>query len=208
MQIINNTLYEINKKDIINGTVKIPSSIKIIDICAFCNLSNLIKIEIPYGVKRIEKFAFKNCENLYSITLPDSLKYIDTNSFEKCDNLKIVNVTSYKTLNVLKGFIKLLALNTMIKNNQQFSKKGFISYIKEHKDYVSQIALLKKLRYLFPYILENNVYTRDELLSMIDSITNDTELRGILLNHTRNNENNIETIIDDKFNLDDEPKKK
>ncbi len=68
---------------------EIPSSVDIINVCAFRNASNLTNIIIPDGVSEIQGSAFENCDGLTSITIPSGT-WSSSSLFNNCDNLKTI----------------------------------------------------------------------------------------------------------------------
>ena len=63
--------------------VNIPNTITSIDYNAFCNCTNLKKVNIPNSVTSIGNFAFSGCTGLTSITLPDSITSIGYAAFQR-----------------------------------------------------------------------------------------------------------------------------
>lgn len=72
--------------------VVLPSSLKVIEVCAFSNCENLIEIVIPQSVKEIGSAAFCACTSLVSIKLPDDLSIIKVQLFDGCENLTNVRI--------------------------------------------------------------------------------------------------------------------
>lgn len=90
----NNVLFEIASETVVVGCVNsvLPSTVKIIDVSAFQDCTNLTAINLPYGLKTIYAYAFKGCTSLTAIDLPDSLQYgIPTQTFAECTSLATVN---------------------------------------------------------------------------------------------------------------------
>lgn len=71
-----------------DGTVTIPSSVKVIAGYAFVELSSLISIDVPNTVDSIGRGVFDGCENLVSATLPAHISMIDAYLFCDCKSLK------------------------------------------------------------------------------------------------------------------------
>lgn len=96
-------------------SVKIPASVKTIDICAFDQCSSLssvtlsegletigyaafentaiTEINIPNSVKTVESLAFSHTA-IESVNLSANLEKVDGDSFANCPNLKSINVDS------------------------------------------------------------------------------------------------------------------
>ena len=63
-------------------TIRIKDGTKAIGSEAFCNLSNLTKVEMPDSVETIEERVFYGCSNLEDITFSENLGYLGYNVFE------------------------------------------------------------------------------------------------------------------------------
>ena len=105
-------LTSVEKKDVINGTVKIPEKTSYIKKNAFNGLTDLKTITIPKSVKKINRFAFYNCKNLKSIKFC-SIPEIGSDAFTGCPVKEVVlnsflkvNLQTYKDLRYI--FITLL----------------------------------------------------------------------------------------------------
>jgi hypothetical protein len=60
---------------------------------AFCNCSNLKKVEIPgKSVKKIGGYVFNWCGNLADVKLNEGLEEIDEGAFFCCENLPIIEI--------------------------------------------------------------------------------------------------------------------
>lgn len=81
-------LTSVEKKDVINGTVKIPEKTSFIKKNAFNGLTDLKTITIPRSVVRIEDSAFNCCPNLEEVVFESPLFSVDEGAFHKCDKLK------------------------------------------------------------------------------------------------------------------------
>lgn len=69
-----------SKSDIL--TVKIPNSMKTIELSAFENCGSLTSVTIPEGVVNIEYAAFRECGSLTSFTIPNSVTSIECDAFK------------------------------------------------------------------------------------------------------------------------------
>lgn len=74
--------------------IKMPSTLKKIDIWALCKCENLKKIDIPSSVTEIGYAAFENCEAITEITLPSGITEVPERLLSECKNLKTVNLPS------------------------------------------------------------------------------------------------------------------
>ena len=74
--------------------VTLPESITTIESHAFCDCSSLPGIVIPGGVTSISGSAFKNCSKLENVTIPtiSSLTAIGSEAFNGCLALKTINI--------------------------------------------------------------------------------------------------------------------
>ena len=68
----------------------IPLGIKIIELSAFKDQTNLKTINIPESVTRIKHAAFMGCRRLKELHLPKSIKCIESYAFMNCGNLSKV----------------------------------------------------------------------------------------------------------------------
>lgn len=107
MKIENQILYEVYDKDIINGTITIPSSIRKISIAAFTTLPQLIHLIIPCNIEIVATYAFENCEmlkeilipntvsKLEEIYIPDDVECISKSMFSMCSNLNQIHYRNH-----------------------------------------------------------------------------------------------------------------
>ena len=72
-------------------SVKIPSTVTIIDDYAFNYCIKLKKAIIPEGVTRIGIAAFMSCESLKDVVIPKTVEYIGENAFSEC-NIRSIKV--------------------------------------------------------------------------------------------------------------------
>lgn len=70
----------------------IPNSVTSIEVNAFKDCSDLIRVEIPNSVKFIREEAFESCESLTEINIPDSVISIEDWAFSYCINLKEIEL--------------------------------------------------------------------------------------------------------------------
>lgn len=73
-------------------TIKLPDSLKRIEIMAFYDCDSLKSIDIPEGTEEIMAQAFYECNNLTQINIPSTCKEIGSNAFSLCKNLISLNV--------------------------------------------------------------------------------------------------------------------
>ncbi len=196
-------------------SVIIPKSVTTIELLAFCGCTSLTSITIPEGVTTIGEGAFMICTSLDSITLPESVEEIRDYAFSDCEtcnnSIKTFNIPSYDIFNMLDYYSKLVVLNTIIrdKKQEQYSKED-ISKFKQYIIKTKNSIFLSILRHrnlidLFDYMLNNNIYTKEELEKFINDATNidgvNPEITGILLEYI-NKKRKIKTIqknIDDRY---------
>lgn len=74
-------------------TVKLPDTIKKIEIMAFSDCDHLKNIDIPEGTEEIMAQAFYQCDSLETINIPSTCTIIGENSFTACKNLSAINVS-------------------------------------------------------------------------------------------------------------------
>ncbi len=83
---------------IVNGTLRIPGSVRSIGGAAFRNSAYLETVTFENGTEELvmdssydyssSNGAFKNCNSLKQVTLPDNLKTLPQNTFEGCSSLE------------------------------------------------------------------------------------------------------------------------
>lgn len=95
VQFSNNTInirycafYKVDKIE----SVRIPSSVRIIDASAFSTCEKLKTVVIEPGCMHLGYRAFGNCKNLESITIPETVQQIGSEAFINCDKLTIYGV--------------------------------------------------------------------------------------------------------------------
>lgn len=71
-------------------SLKLPKSLRVIDVGAFAVCSKLEVLEIPEGVERIGDWSFSDCWKLREVTIPASVKQIDAGAFALCPKLETV----------------------------------------------------------------------------------------------------------------------
>ena len=77
-------------------SLKLPVTLKTIDVGAFAVCSKLESVEIPHGAERIADWSFLDCWRLKEVTLPASIKRIDTGAFALCPKLETVHFKGSK----------------------------------------------------------------------------------------------------------------
>ncbi|MDE6584533.1 MAG: leucine-rich repeat domain-containing protein, partial [Anaeroplasmataceae bacterium] len=79
----------LNKQDTIIVIPSIHEGLPVTDIelMAFHDCVNLIKIVLPSSLRKIGALAFDGCHNLTSITIPDSVTNIGGDAFRGCNNI-------------------------------------------------------------------------------------------------------------------------
>lgn len=79
-------------RQVLNGTLRIPEGVQIIEEYEwFCNES-LQYLELPESVKEIKKGAFYGCKNLQTIKFPKGMIAMGEEVFAKCENLRTVEI--------------------------------------------------------------------------------------------------------------------
>lgn len=68
-------------------TVKVPNSVKFIEVNAFEECTNLTEINIPGTVEKIQIFIFNGCKKLKKVVYGNGIKEIDTGTFYDCEGL-------------------------------------------------------------------------------------------------------------------------
>ena len=64
--------------------VRIPNTVKTIEVNAFQACVNLTMVSIPDSVTQIGDFAFNNCGNLLNITIPNNITFFGSDVFASC----------------------------------------------------------------------------------------------------------------------------
>ena len=82
-------------------SIRIPSTVKRIEIEMFANCRNRTSVEIPRGVEYIREKCFEH-SGIREVTLPSTLKEIDEKAFDCSEYLKTVWVEDGCALNVRK----------------------------------------------------------------------------------------------------------
>ena len=70
----------------------IPSTVTVIDDCAFSGCSTLSSIKIPTGVTTVGEFAFRGCSALRSVNIPEGVTSIGASAFFDCTALNRVDI--------------------------------------------------------------------------------------------------------------------
>lgn len=70
---------------------------------------------LPDNLRNIEDNAFSGCKNLTDITIPTNLKHMGIGAFST-SYMKEVNCLSIDALKVLDDDLKIIAIESMIKN--------------------------------------------------------------------------------------------
>jgi len=73
-------------------SIKLPSSLKRIEIMAFYDCDSLTSIDIPEGTEEIMAQSFYQCDNLTEINIPSTCSELGSNAFSSCKNLTAINV--------------------------------------------------------------------------------------------------------------------
>lgn len=94
--------------------IKLPSTIKKIEIDAFSNCVSLRKIEIPNSVLFLNSHSFSNCINLEEVKLSDNISYIPRETFSGCTKLKKI-IYLNKTYDLSSLFEEQIDLMTLDK---------------------------------------------------------------------------------------------
>ncbi|MGN0459342.1 MAG: leucine-rich repeat domain-containing protein [Ruminococcus sp.] len=74
--------------------LKIPDTVKKININAFLKNKTLKKITLPKSLSKIESWAFCNCKRLKEITIPSKVTHIDFSAFSSCKKLSKIKFES------------------------------------------------------------------------------------------------------------------
>ena len=72
-------------------SIKIPSSVKTIESCAFAYAGKLKSVSLPDGIKTIPDECFYNCYSLSKVKLPSNLSKIEYFAFVNC-GLKSISI--------------------------------------------------------------------------------------------------------------------
>eukprot|EP00980_Cylindrotheca_fusiformis_P002741 scaffold636_cov64-Cylindrotheca_fusiformis.AAC.4 len=81
-----------------NEEVGIPSSVRLIDECAFFGCKLLARLVLKEGLERIGVDAFYGCESWTEVEIPSTVKVIDDWAFNKCKLLAIRLVLNHEGL--------------------------------------------------------------------------------------------------------------
>lgn len=108
-----------------SGDVAIPEFIKLnendvgayrvtgIDLTAFQNQSDLVRIKIPKSVTSIPEKAFKGCTDLVKVELPESVTSIGGEAFRECRSLVDINIPKGVTRIEQRTFYHCTSLMTI-----------------------------------------------------------------------------------------------
>lgn len=86
----------INGSDKIES-IKIPDSVKMINLCCFEKFTNLKNIEIPESVITIYEGAFSECTSLKNVKLPNNIDVISDKTFLNCTALANIQMPNNLT---------------------------------------------------------------------------------------------------------------
>lgn len=73
-------------------SVKIASTVEIIDFAAFEGCTSLSEITLPEGLKEFGEEAFYECSSLTSISIPQKVTYLPKSIFQSCKSLKNIDL--------------------------------------------------------------------------------------------------------------------
>ena len=80
-------------QDCINlHTVRLPSTLKKVQLDAFCGCVNLKEIALPDGLETIEFWAFALCDSLQTLEIPGTIKHLDNYAFQECKGLQEITI--------------------------------------------------------------------------------------------------------------------
>ncbi|MDE5945744.1 MAG: leucine-rich repeat domain-containing protein [Oscillospiraceae bacterium] len=83
-------------------TVKLPDTLKRIEIMAFAECDFITNIDIPEGTEEIMAQAFYQCDALKSVNIPSTCTEIGSNAFAGCSKLSEINIaegnSTYKSV--------------------------------------------------------------------------------------------------------------
>lgn len=96
------TLYSV--PDYNRKSYQVPEGTEVIAECVFAFFPKLQTVKLPSTLKVIESRAFQNCESLYRIELPANVEQVDIDALW-ADNLKCV-VMEGSVPPVMKGYVK------------------------------------------------------------------------------------------------------
>ena len=94
--------------------VVLPTTITSIENNAFCNCTNLKKVNIPNSVTSIGSSAFSGCTGLTSITIPDSITSIGSSAFSECTGLTSITIPDSITIINRETFFGCADLTSVI----------------------------------------------------------------------------------------------
>lgn len=98
MVISNGILFNIDKRNIVDGKLIIPDGVTEIASDAI-SCKNFDFVSFPKTLKKIQSQAFFNCKNLMDVNIPDSVETIEYQAFCGCKSLdKVILPASLKTL--------------------------------------------------------------------------------------------------------------
>ena len=128
MEIEDDTLYEVENSNLIEGTFIFPSNVKYIGKLGFYNCTKLEYLKIPVGVLGIGEYAFRSCRRLKKVEIPSSVKMIRGNSFaipethDQENPLKTVVVTPDRKID--EKFLSYFPSNVNIVVKSKFEEKN------------------------------------------------------------------------------------
>ncbi len=140
--------------------VHIPPTVKIIDIAAFANCTNLLSVRFPQGVI-IRSWAFRNCYQLQYVRLLGGL--ISSEAFVNCNNLQKV-VLDKPCLIDKKAFMNCPALDTVQINMSLFSVLRDSAFVNCSESLIMQKKEIKRLEFPQKDFLPLVIYHKSQLL--------------------------------------------
>lgn len=216
-KIENNTLIKYHEQEG-KTIVAIPDGVTTIGDSAFAFCENIKEIMIPNSVTIIMPSSFYRCTNLTSITIPN-VDRVGKFAFSGCVNLKDITLQNLVTIDLLAIDLKLISLNTAIKNyknkKQKYSEqyiKEVINFIIENKMSIIKFSLDERILPLdlIHFMLNDmgNLYTSEEIDTLLKlTKEEDVEIKTMLLEY-KNKYLGFNQSWLDKLTLDDDEETK
>lgn len=154
-------------------SVKIASTVEIIDVAAFEECNALAEITLPEGLKEFGEEAFYGCSSLTSISIPEKVTYLPKSIFQNCKLLKHIDLGNVKKFGesvfmycgfekfVIPDGVKTLSENMFFscRNMKTIDIPASVDIIESGAFYYCELDTIKFLGETFPKLTGFNNFT-------------------------------------------------
>ena len=154
-------------------SVKIASTVEIIDVAAFEECKDLAEITLPEGLKEFGEEAFFDCSSLTYISIPENVTYLPKSIFQGCKSLKniylgnvkkfgpqVFQYCGFETFEIPEG-TKTLSENMFFscRNIKKLDIPASVDTIESGAFYYCELDTIKFLGETFPKLTGFNNFT-------------------------------------------------